>query len=120
MTLKTDYTGTLTSALDAAFAAGNTFISPTLPINTNANYTTLSAALITAANSGQNTFTVFIATSYLPEALKLNGNLLKAYLAGIYAGLAAQGIYHTYEVALSLDTSTVGTNKIKFNFTFNP
>jgi hypothetical protein len=112
MTLKTDYTGALTSALDAAFAAGDAFVVT--------NLTLLSSSLITAANSGQNAFTVFITTSYLPESLRLNGNLLKAYLAGIYARLAAQGIYHTYEVALSLDTSTVGTNKIKFNFTFNP
>ncbi len=112
MTLKTDYTTALNTALTTAFNEGNAFVTT--------NLTILSTSLTTAAAAGQNTFTVFVTTSYLPEALKLNGNLLKSYLAGIYAGLTAQGIYHTYEVALSLDTSTVGTNKIKFSFTFNP
>jgi len=114
MTLKTDYTTNLTDpvtgALPKAFNEGSAFVTTNLAL--------LSSSLTTAAAAGQTTFTVFITTSYLPEALKLNGNLLKSYLDGIYAGLTAQGIYRTYEVTLSLDTSTVGTNKIKFNFTF--
>ena len=112
MTLKTDYTGALNTALTDAFTNGTALVT--------ANLTTLSSGLTAAAANGQSVFTVFVTTAYLPEALKLNGTLLKAYLAGVYAGLTAQGIYHTYEVTLSLDTSTVGTNKIKFSFTFNP
>ncbi len=123
MTLKTDYTTALNTALTNAFTAGEAFATANIGYSdppTNQVPLPLTAACKTAAASGQNTFTVFLTTSYNPEALKLNGNFLKSYLAGIYYGLTAQGVYHTYEVTLSLDTSTVGTNKIKFSFTFNP
>lgn len=110
MTLKTDYTNQLNTSLGDAELAGIMFI-----IN---NKTLLSSSLISFASSGQKSFIIFIETSYLPEALKLKGNLLNAYLKGAKDELTNTEGFTSTEVVLSLDTSVVGVNKIKFSFTF--
>ena len=110
MTLKTDYTTALNTALTTAYENGKTFVTT--------NSAVISSGLTSAAAQGLSTFTIYVTTIEAPETLKLAGDYLKAYLAGIYAALYAEYIYQALEVTLSLDTSTVGTNKIKFYFTF--
>ena len=116
MSLKTDYfegsTG-LQAKCNDAFGAGVTFVTTT-------NLAAISAALISAAASGNTKFTTTLMTTYVPSILRGNkGNnlILKAYLAGIQSGLANQEIY-TYECTPSLNVSDSVDTKIDLNFTF--
>jgi hypothetical protein len=102
MSLKTDYleglTG-LTQQADAAFVAGQGFIT--------ANLTQLSTDLKAQAALGMTNFTITYTTTFNPTALRGNkGNnlILKAYLAGILDGMASQNIYN-YEVNALLNVS---------------
>jgi len=108
MTLKTDYTGQLSTSLSDAELAGIIFIS--------SNRNLIQSNLINFASSGQKSFVFFIETTYLPEALKLKGNLLNSYLKGAKDELTLTEGFATTEIVLSLDTSVVGVNKIKFSF----
>ena len=116
MSLKTDFydgsTGLLTQC-DTAFAAGSAFVTVT-------NLVAISNDLKSQAALGLTTFTLTYPTSYNPVALRGNkGNnlILKAFLAGIQDGLAAQNIYD-YEVAPALNVSDTVTTSIDLNFTF--
>jgi hypothetical protein len=53
-----------------------------------------------------------------PTYLRLKGNYLNAYFAGIYYALDQEGIFNTYEVNLALDTSDTVITKVTFNFSF--
>lgn len=117
MSLKTDYfdgaTG-LNQKMDAAYAAGQTFVTT--------NLTTLSNALKNSAAQGISVFTVTIVTSDNPAYLRgNNGNnlYLKSYLAGIQSGLASQSVYN-YECITALNVTDTVNTQIDFNFTFNP
>lgn len=117
MSLKTDFfdgaTGFQTKMNDA-FDVGVAYVST--------NLSTLSAALISNAAQGKTKFTVTVTGTSSLNAGYLranNGNnfLLKAFLAGIADGLAAQDIY-SYECTPSLNvTDSVNTN-VDFNFNF--
>lgn len=116
MSLKTDFydgsTGLLTQC-DLAFAAGSSFVTVT-------NLTAISNDLKAKAALGLTSFTLTYPTSYNPLALRGNkGNnlILKAYLAGIQDGLAAQNIYD-YEVSPTLNVSDTVTTSIDLNFNF--
>lgn len=116
MSLKTDFydgsTGLLTQC-DAAFAAGQTFVTTT-------NLTSISNDLKSHAALGLTSFTLTYPTTYNPVALRGNkGNnlILKAYLAGVQDGLASQAIYD-YEVNPALNISDTVTTSIDLNFTF--
>lgn len=116
MSLKTDFfdgaTG-LQSKCNDAFDAGVTFVTVT-------NLATISAALIAAAAAGNTKFTTTIVTSYNPATLRGNkGNnlILKAYLAGVQQGLADQDVY-SYECTPTLNTSDTVDTKIDLNFNF--
>lgn len=116
MSLKTDYfdgaTG-LQAKCNDAFNAGVDFVETD-------NLAAISAALINAAAAGQTKFTVTLLTSYQPTILRGNkGNnlILKAYQAGIQAGLADQEIYN-YECASVLNVSDTINTSIDLNFTF--
>lgn len=104
----------LNAQMDAAFLAGQTYVT--------ANLTDLGDAMTAAAAQGQLQFTTIIDGTGSMNAGYLranNGNnlLLKAFFSGILDGLAAQEIY-SYQVALKLDVSdNVNTNVIFcFNF----
>jgi hypothetical protein len=116
MSLKTDFydgsTGLLTQC-DNAFIAGSAFITVT-------NLTSLSSDLKAQAALGVTTFTLTYPTNYNPAALRGNkGNnlILKAFLAGVQDGLAAQNIYD-YEVIPALNVTDTVTTSINLNFTF--
>jgi hypothetical protein len=84
------------------------------------SYSTLLTELINAASAGKTVFTVSVDTATSPVSttnLRLNGNYLKAFLAGIYYAMDAEGIFNTYEVVLSLETPSPSLTKIKFAFT---
>lgn len=83
-----------------------------------ATYTTLLQGLQAAAAAGKSVFTVSVTTTDNPTYLRLKGNYLNAYFAGIYYALDKEGIFNTYEVSLSLDTSDTATTKVVFNFSF--
>lgn len=116
MSLKTDFFDGVTGLLqqcDAAFTAGQTFVTVT-------NLTAISNDLKAQAALGLTSFTLTYITSYSPAALRGNkGNnlILKAYLAGITAGLAAQNIYN-YEVTPALNITDTVSTKIDLNFNF--
>jgi hypothetical protein len=80
------------------------------------SYTSLLADIQAAAAAGKTSFSSLVATVDNPTYLKLNGNYLNAYLAGIYFAMDKEGIYNGYELVLSLDTSDASTTKIKFTF----
>lgn len=116
MSLRTDYfdgaTG-LNAKLIDAFTEGEDYVAD--------NLTTLSTAILSAAEQGLTKFTVKVTGtgglngSYL-RANKSNNLLCKSFFAGIHAGLAAEQIFD-YECTLTLDVSdTVDTN---VNFVFN-
>jgi hypothetical protein len=82
------------------------------------SYSTLLAGLQSAAAAGKSVFTVTVQTSDNPTYLRLKGNYMNAYFAGIYYAMNKEGIFNTYEVDLSLDTSQVSTTGVIFSFTF--
>lgn len=82
------------------------------------SYTTLLQGLQAAAAAGKSVFSVLVDTTDNPTYLRLKGNYLNAYFAGIYYALDKEGIFNTYEVALELDTSDTTTTRVKFDFTF--
>jgi hypothetical protein len=117
MSLKTDYfdgaTG-LQAKLNDAFDVGSAYVTT--------NLSTLSAALIDAAAQGKTKFTVSITGTGSLNAGYLRANkgdnlLLKAFFAGISAGLAGQDIYN-YECIPSLNISDTVDTKVDFNFNF--
>lgn len=112
MTLKTSFYDGLTGLhqqLNDAFDAGNTLITGSLA--------TITSALQAAAASGQVTFTVNLITPYKTAALRQNGLLLKAYLAGVTNALANEDIY-SYEVTAALNTSSTTETSIDLRFNF--
>ena len=112
-TLRQDYfdsSSGIQQTLANANTAGVTFITT--------NYSVLSSALQTNASQGNTVFTVNIATTYNPTALRLEGLLLEAYIAGLVQGLAAQNIY-SFECTPILNTSDTSITSIDFNFSFN-
>lgn len=112
MTLKDSYYNGLTGLnqqLNDAFDAGSAFIV--------ANLVSIASSLTTEAANGNTKFTITLVTNYKTVALRLNGLMLKAYLAGITAGLAAEDLY-SYEVIPALNTTSTTDTKIDLNFTF--
>lgn len=83
-------------------------------------YTAIQTGLQNNAALGNTTFTVTIVTTYLPASLRNNKGdnlILKSYLAGVSAGLAASSIFN-YECIPTLNTSDTVTTSIDLNFTF--
>jgi len=116
MSLKTDFfdgaTG-LHNQCDTAFDAGVTFV-------TGVNLSSISAALVANASSGNTKFTVTLGTTYMPAILRGNkGNnlILKAYLAGVQKGLSDQDVY-SFECTPALNISDSVDTKIDLNFVF--
>lgn len=117
MSLKTDYfdgaTG-LQAKMNDAFDGGVTYVSTNLSV--------LSAGLIDNAAKGNTSFTVqvlgtgSVSASYL-RANNGNNLLLKAFLAGLTSGLAAQDIY-SYECTPALNVSDSVNTNVDFKFTF--
>lgn len=83
-----------------------------------ASYATLLQGLQAAAAAGKSVFSVSVTTTDNPTYLRLKGNYLNAYFAGIYYALDKEGIFNTYEVSLALDTSDTSITKVTFNFSF--
>lgn len=113
VTFKADYfdgaTG-LHTQLATAFAAGYTNIYTT-------NAAAITAALKVEAAKGNKSFVINVACSYLPEAMRLEGDLLKAYLDGCISALSEGNIY-TYECVPSLNTGSNTAISIDLTFTF--
>lgn len=117
MSLKTDYfdgaTG-LQQKMNDAFDGGASYVTT--------NLSALSTALVDAAAQGKTTFTVNVPGTGTVNSTYLranNGNnlLLKAFLAGITSGLAAQDIY-SYECTPKLNVSDTLSTSVDFIFTF--
>ncbi len=82
------------------------------------SYTALLSGIQAAAAAGKSVFTVSVETSDNPTYLRLKGNYMNAYFAGIYFALDKEGIFNTHEVSLSLDTSQTTSTSIVFSFSF--
>lgn len=111
MSLKTDFWDGLTGfneQMNGVFDAGVSFVTT--------NLATISTAMTDNAASGVTSFTVTIAASFEPANLRLKGNHMNAYFAGIRSGLAAEDIYD-YEVSVKLNESDTVNLKIDLNFT---
>jgi hypothetical protein len=112
MSLKTSFYDGLTGLhqqLNNAFDAGGQLVTDSLA--------TITTELQAAAAAGKITFTVNLITSYQTANLRLNGLLLKAYLAGVTQALAAEDIY-SYEVTPALNTSSNTDTSIDLKFNF--
>lgn len=84
------------------------------------NFLQIQAFLKSMAAQGLTSSVLTVATSFQPVYLRANNAnnlLLKAYLAGVQSGLAAQNIYN-YECTLDLNTSDTVTTGVDFNFNF--
>jgi len=117
MSLKSDFydgsTG-LNQQMEAAFAAGGTYVTT--------NLTTLSNALKSNAAAGITKFTVTILgtapiNGALLRANNSNNLLCKSFFAGIVDGLAAQSIFN-YECSIVLNVSDSVNTNVDFNFNF--
>jgi hypothetical protein len=108
------------STFDVTVAPGESLTNKSITYSSPrpASYVSLLNGIQSAANAGKSIFTVSVATSDNPTYLRLKGNYMKAYFAGIYNALGKEGIFNTYEISLSLDTSQVATTSIIFSFTF--
>lgn len=120
MSLKTDYldgaTG-LTQKTQAAFDAGEALVGTQAG---EGQYDAISDGLKNNAALGLTTFTVTVPVTYNPAALRNNkGNnfILKAFLAGVSAGLAASGIF-SYECTPVLNTADSVNTSVDLNFAF--
>jgi hypothetical protein len=80
-------------------------------------YSLLSNEMTSAAAAGKSTFSISIESSDNPSYLRLKGNYMNAYFAGIQEALSQEGFFPTYEVKLSLDLSDTLATKVKFDFT---
>ena len=107
--------------MDAAFQAGIDYVGVGTPSPTG-NWSTLNAALLSAAAQGQTKFSVVVSgvagvnASYL-RACNGNNLLLKSFFAGIHQQLAEEGIYD-YQCSLQLDVSDSVNTNVVFNFNF--
>jgi len=110
MSLRTDYTGAIDSALAAARTAGNALI-------VTDSLAAITAAMIAAANTGTKTFTVSLTATYQPIPLRTQGPLWLAYKSGIIEGLASQDLMEG-DVAVVIDLSDTVTTSVSLNFTF--
>lgn len=113
-------TVTLGSTFDTTIAPSQAAANKALRYSSTrpTSYNTLLQELSAAAAAGKSVFSVSVVTTDNPTYLRLKGNYLNAYFAGIYYALDQEGIFNTYEVSLSLDTSDTTTTKITFNFSF--
>ena len=108
----------LTQKLDAAHDAGVALVGTGTGVG---QWDTITTGLQTNAAAGLKKFTVSIATTYLPSALRGNKGdnlILKAYLSGIVEQLSNQGIYD-FECTPTLNTTDTVDTKIDLNFSFS-
>lgn len=82
------------------------------------SYGLLVADLLAAAAAGKKTFDITILTSDNPAYLRLQGDYMKSYFAGIYYAMSEENIFSPYEVTLSLDVSDTIQTNVKFSFSF--
>ena len=104
------------AAHDAAVAWVGTYSAPTY----TGEYEAIEAGLEENAAKGLRTFTVTIATVYLPTVLRGNSgdNLItKAYLSGITEALSTNLIY-SHECTPVLNTADPDVLQIDLNFDF--
>lgn len=110
MTLRTDYN--FNTTMNTAYALGLSLLTVGSPA-----YTTLSAGLAAASSQGKEIFTININHNSTSSILELKNAYWDSYVTGIEAALASEGIFNR-EVAVSLNTSVVGTATLDFNFSF--
>jgi len=120
MSLKDSYyegsTGLLQKQQDA-FDAGKALVGSEPG---DGQYDAIAEGLEENAALGNTKFTVSVITTYLPASLRNNKGdnlILKSYLAGVSAGLAASSIFN-FECTPTLNTSDTVTTKIDLNFNF--
>jgi hypothetical protein len=114
MTLKNTYSCDSTTGINKhladAYTAGKTFVTD--------NYADLEEGLEDAASEGKRVFYVRIDTLYKESALRLKGDLMVAYFAGIYSALGDNFIFYPKEVKLTLYTPSTTQTQVQFDFTF--
>lgn len=101
----------------AAFDAGVALVG-TAP--GEGQYTAIQTGLTTNSALGNAKFTVTVPTTYLPVSLRNNKGdnfILKSFLSGVSAGLAASSVFD-YECTPSLNSTDTVTTSIDLNFTF--
>lgn len=82
-----------------------------------AAYSILANEIAAAAAAGKSKFAISIETSDSPAYLRLQGNFMNAYFAGIEFALAQEGFFPTYESKISLDISDSLATKVKIEIT---
>jgi hypothetical protein len=110
MSLRTNYTGALDTALGTARLAGYTLI------HTTVNGLVASTMAAQAAK-GNKTFTFTTTVSFQPADLRLLGDLWEAYKSGVMEALHSDDIMDN-EVDVALNTSDQTTTSIDLNFHF--
>ena len=110
MSLRTDYTGALDTALASARAAGNTSVTVT-------NLAAIMAGMTAAAATGSKTFTVTLTATFQPVDLRSEGPLWLAYKSGILQGLASEDLMEG-DVTVAIDLSDTVTTSVSLSFTF--
>ena len=109
MSLRTDFTGGLDTAINAAIAAGIAF--------GTTNQASISTALTNAAALGQTTVTFSANEAHNAAGMALEGNIWNAYKSGLINYFADQDIMYS-EVAFTIATVDGSTNQVTVTFTF--
>ena len=109
MSLRTDYTGGLDTAINEAIAAGIAF--------GTTNNVAIASALTDAAALGQTTVSYSAVEAHNPAGIILQGNIYNAYKSGLIRYFADQDIMYS-ELAFSVSSVDGSSNQVTVTFTF--
>ena len=110
MSLRTDYTGALDTALSASRLAGFESITIT-------SLASITTQMATAAAAGLKTFTITLAVAHQPTDMRSEGPLWDAYRSGILQGLYSEDLMGS-DIEVVIDLSDTLVTSVSLNFDF--
>lgn len=121
MSLRTDYTGALDTALALARGTGyNHFHNDAADSDLSGTpgiKDTITADMASAAAQGLKTFTLTYIVTFQPNDLRLGGPLWSAYQSGVREALYSEDLMGN-EVVVNLNTSDAAILQVDLVFTF--
>ena len=109
MSLRTDYTGGVDTAINAAITAGTAF--------GTTNAVDIATALTTAAALGKSTVTFSATEAHNAAGIILQGTIWNAYKSGLISYFAGQDIMSS-EIAITVAAVDGSSNTVTVTFTF--
>lgn len=109
MSLRTDYTGGIDTAINAAIVAGIAF--------GTTNQTAIATALNNAAALGKTTIEYYEVEAHNSAGIILQGKIWNAYKSGLIRYFADQDIMYS-ELTISVTEVDGSSNQVSITFTF--